>query len=54
MRSIFKYKIQQEVKIVHKKYECLLVKLNKTSYKVAKDTGIAQSILSDCKRGGSS
>lgn len=37
--------------IVYKKFEKLLVKTNKTAYQVSKDTGIAQSLLSDWKLG---
>lgn len=36
---------------MYKKYEALLNKHNTTSYKVSKDTGIAQSTLSDWKNG---
>lgn len=38
---------------MYKKYEELLEKNNTTSYRVSKDTGIAQSILSDWKTGRS-
>lgn len=38
---------------MYEKYMELLVKFNKTSYKVAKETGIAQSVLSDWKTGRS-
>lgn len=38
---------------MYKKYLALLDKTHKTSYQVSKDTGIAQSILSDWKRGRS-
>lgn len=37
--------------IVYKKFAELLSKFNKTSYQVSKDTGIAQSILSEWKSG---
>lgn len=37
--------------IVYKKFEKLLVESNKTPYRVSKDTGIAQSLLSDWKLG---
>lgn len=36
---------------MYKKFEKLLVKTNKTAYQVSKDTGIAQSLLSDWKLG---
>lgn len=39
--------------ILYKKFAELLEKNNKTAYKVAKDTGIAQSVLSDWKNGRS-
>jgi transcriptional regulator with XRE-family HTH domain len=39
---------------MYQKYLELLVKHNKTSYQVAKDTKIAQSTLSDWKNGRSS
>ncbi len=38
---------------MYKKYLALLDKTHKTSYQVAKDTGIAQSVLSDWKTGRS-
>lgn len=38
---------------MYKKYEELLSKFNKSSYRVAKETGIAQSVLSDWKTGRS-
>lgn len=38
---------------MYKKYEELLLKHNKTSYQVSKDTGIAQSTLADWKAGKS-
>ena len=38
---------------MYKKYQRLLDETHKTSYQVSKDTGIAQSILSDWKRGRS-
>lgn len=38
---------------MYEKYLALLDKTHKTSYQVAKDTGIAQSVLSDWKRGRS-
>lgn len=44
-------KIRKGGVIVYKKFEKLLVKTNKTAYKVSKDTGIAQSLLSDWKLG---
>ena len=37
--------------ILYKKFSTLLEKTNKTAYRVSKDTGIAQSVLSDWKRG---
>lgn len=36
---------------MYKKFSNLLEKTNKTAYRVSKDTGIAQSVLSDWKRG---
>lgn len=39
--------------ILYKKFAELLEKNNKTAYQVAKDTGIAQSVLSDWKTGRS-
>jgi len=36
---------------VYEKMETLLAKTNKTMYRVSKDTGIAQSILSEWKSG---
>lgn len=36
---------------MYEKFSHLLEKTNKTAYKVSKDTGIAQSVLSDWKRG---
>lgn len=38
---------------MYKKFADLLDKTNKTAYQVSKDTGIAQSVLSDWKRGRS-
>ncbi len=38
---------------LYKKYEELLIKTGKTSYQVSKDTGIAQSTISDWKTGRS-
>ena len=38
---------------MYKKFADLLVKSNKTAYQVAKETGIAQSVLSDWKTGRS-
>lgn len=38
---------------LYKKFADLLDKTNKTAYQVSKDTGIAQSVLSDWKRGRS-
>lgn len=38
---------------MYKKYLALLDRTHKTSYQVAKDTGIAQSVLSDWKTGRS-
>lgn len=38
---------------MYKKFANLLVKNNKTAYQVSKDTGIAQSVLSDWKTGRS-
>lgn len=55
--SRFRSKINRqngkEVIFVYKKYEALLLKCNKSSYRVAKETGIAQSVLSDWKTGRS-
>lgn len=36
---------------MYKKFALLLAKNNKSSYQVSKDTGIAQSLLSDWKLG---
>lgn len=38
---------------MYEKFAELLVKNNKTAYKVSKETGIPQSVLSDWKRGRS-
>ena len=38
---------------VYEKFAELLDKTNKTAYQVSKDTGIAQSVISDWKRGRS-
>lgn len=38
---------------MYKKFAELLEKTNKTAYQVSKDTGIAQSVLSDWKNGRS-
>lgn len=38
---------------MYEKFAELLVKSNKTAYQIAKDTGIAQSVLSDWKTGRS-
>ena len=38
---------------MYEKFSELLGKCNKTAYQVAKDTGIAQSVLSDWKTGRS-
>ena len=38
---------------LYKKFSSLLEESNKTAYQVSKDTGIAQSVLSDWKRGRS-
>lgn len=38
---------------MYKKFAFLLGETNKTAYQVSKDTGIAQSVLSDWKRGRS-
>ena len=38
---------------MYAKFAELLIKRNKTAYRVAKDTGIAQSVLSDWKNGRS-
>lgn len=39
---------------MYEKFAALLQESNKTPYQVSKDTGIAQSVLSDWKRGRSS
>ena len=39
--------------VLYEKFAELLVKNNKTAYAVAKETGIAQSVLSDWKNGRS-
>ena len=36
---------------MYKKFADLLAKTNKTAYQVSKDTGLAQSLLSDWKLG---
>ena len=36
---------------MYKKFADLLTKFNKTAYQVSKETGIAQSVLSDWKTG---
>lgn len=38
---------------MYKKFAHLLDRTNKTAYRVSKDTGIAQSVLSDWKSGRS-
>lgn len=38
---------------MYEKFSKLLDKTNKTAYQVSKDTGIAQSVLSDWKNGRS-
>lgn len=38
---------------MYKKFYMLLVKIGKTAYQVSKETGIAQSVLSDWKNGRS-
>lgn len=38
---------------VYEKFESLLAKTNKTTYQVAKDTGIGQSVFSNWKTGRS-
>ena len=38
---------------MYEKFAGLLAKSNKTAYQVSKDTGIAQSVLSDWKTGRS-
>lgn len=38
---------------MYEKFSKLLYKTDKTAYQVSKDTGIAQSVLSDWKRGRS-
>lgn len=38
---------------MYEKFSVLLGKYNKTAYQVSKDTGIAQSVLSDWKTGRS-
>ena len=53
--SYFRYKFNKMVRKggvnVYEKFAELLDKFNKTAYQVSKDTGIAQSVLSDWKRG---
>lgn len=44
-------KVRKGGVIVYKKFEKLLAETNKTTYRVSKDTGIAQSLLSDWKLG---
>ena len=44
---------REGVIFLYKKYEELLIKTGKTSYQVSKDTGIAQSTISDWKTGRS-
>lgn len=46
-------KIQEGGVKVYKKFAYLLLKFNKTAYQVSKETGIAQSVLSDWKTGRS-
>lgn len=50
-RSKFNSKRKGGVIFLYEKYERLLIERNLTSYKVSQDTGIAQSSLSDWKRG---
>lgn len=38
---------------MYEKFATLLYENNKTAYQISKDTGIAQSVLSDWKRGRS-
>lgn len=38
---------------MYEKFAALLEKTNKTAYQVSKDTGIAQSVISDWKSGRS-
>lgn len=38
---------------MYKKFSELLIKRNITAYKVSKDTGVSNSVLSDWKRGKS-
>lgn len=45
--------LRKEDMILYKKFADLLVKNNKTAYQIAKETGIAQSVLSDWKTGRS-
>lgn len=57
MQYITNAKYLQEIRDIkggeklYEKYKKLLDKTHKTSYQVSKDTGIAQSVLSDWKRG---
>ena len=44
-------KVRKGGVIVYKKFEKLLAETNKTTDRVSKDTGIAQSLLSDWKLG---
>lgn len=51
--SLYHVFLYKEVTKLYKKYSDLLKKHNKTNYSVSKDTGIAQSVLSDWKLGKS-
>ena len=46
-------KVRKGGVVLYKKFAKLLEKSNKTAYQVSKDTGIAQSVLSDWKTGRS-
>lgn len=52
-RSNYNINFMRGGAILYKKFAILLEKSNKTAYQVSKDTGIAQSILSDWKTGRS-
>ena len=52
-RSNFNNMLTEGGVIVYEKFADLLSKSDKTAYQVSKDTGIAQSVLSDWKTGRS-
>ena len=51
-RIIMKFKIERR-KLVYKKFHELLLKTNKTAYRVSKDTGIRANTFTDWKNGRS-